>query len=93
MSKKPIDWGNKARKLRSTDICRGKASFGSKRDFRGWIIEFWGEHSRASIAFERHVAEKIGILSHGLDIWADSATIKLQVKLFNDTLTELGVFK
>lgn len=90
-TKKPIEWGDKARPLKRTDICRGVAEKGVKRDLRGWIIEFFGEHTRAGIAFERHVAEKIGILSHGLELWSDDATIREQTRLFNETLEELKV--
>jgi len=89
--KRPIKWGDKARKLVSKDITRGKAKWGDKRDLCGWIIEFFGEHTRPAVAVERHISEKLGILSHNLVLWADNATIKEQVELFNKTLKELKV--
>ena len=90
-SKKPIAWGNRARLLRPIDICRGTTTKGKKQDLRGWIIEFFGENTQPGVAFERHLAKKIGILSHGLEIWSDTAIIKEQVRLFNETLEELKV--
>jgi hypothetical protein len=88
---KPIQWGKDARPIKFADICRGDAQVGKKRDLHGWIIEFFGENTRAAIAFERHFAEKINIPAHFLELWSDDATIKEQVKLFNETLEELKV--
>jgi len=88
---KPIEWGTKARYLSVGDICRGKATWGKKRDIQGWMIEFFGESTRPRVAFEQYFCEKLGILAHMLVIWSDDATMGEQVKLFNETLDDLKV--
>lgn len=90
-SKTPIQWGNKARELSSKDICRGQARLGNKQDVRGWMIEFFGELTRAESTFNRHFSEKAGIPSHGIELWSDDAPISQQVDFFNKTLKELKV--
>lgn len=90
-TKRPIEYGDKARLLKRSDICRGMAEKGAKRDLRGWIIEFFGENTRAGTAVERNIADKIGIFAHGLELWSDDATITEQVRLFNEAMEELKV--
>lgn len=82
---KDIDWGKKARKLTRKDICRGKAQHGKQRDLRGWIIEFFGENTRAAIKFEREAAEQMEGFTGCIEIWSDTAPVEKQVRLFNST--------
>ncbi len=93
MPKLPIKWDKKARLLKESDICQGTGRLKEKRDLRGWIIYFFGEHTRPAVAFEQHFSIKVGIRSHQLEIWSENVTIKEQVKLFNEVLKELKVLK
>jgi len=91
-TKTPITWGDKARELRSSDVCRGQARLGNKQDIRGWMTEFFGENTRAEVAFSRHFATKAGIrLAHDIELWSDDAPVVQQVKFFNETLKDLKV--
>lgn len=85
MTQTEIDFGNKYRELTSKDI---KRTSGTK-DLRGWIISFFGENTRAAILFERVLANKIGIPAHFIELWSLDAPIKEQVRLFNDTLSDI----
>ena len=86
---KDIQWGDKFRPLKKADICRGFAKKGNKQDLRGWIIEFFGENTRAAIAIERHISEKKNIPTHFLELWSNDATIEEQVESFNDAIKVL----
>jgi hypothetical protein len=93
MPKQEITWGDKARPLSFRDICRGQARLGKKQDVRGWMIEFFGENTRAEIAFSRHFAEKAQINANQIESWSDTSTIKQQVQFFNETLIDLKIIK
>jgi len=90
-SKKPIEWGETARKIKAKDICRGQARSGDQQDYRGWAIEFFGENTRAETVFSRKTMEKAGISIISIEMWSDDATIKEQVQIFNDCLKDLKV--
>ena len=93
-NKSPISWGDKARELTVDDVCRGQARLGNKQDIRGWMIEFFGELTRAEVAFQRHFAAKAGIrLAHDIELWSDDAPVAEQVRFFNETLKDLKVLK
>lgn len=81
------------RMLKQSDICRGTDKVGKKKDLRGWTIEFFGELSKLEIEVLRHMADKLKLKdSTFIQPWSDTAPIRKQVTVFNETIEELDLF-